>query len=150
MLRFAPVFLLLAACATTTTAPDIPRDQRVIGELREKIRVAELAGDASVFATVATPDVVVMPPGAAPIVGRDATVKAMEGFFRIFELRIDYTPAPVEVRGDTAIDHGTFTQTIVSKSGAAPASSVGSYLWVYRRMPGGQWLQTHAIWNVKP
>jgi uncharacterized protein (TIGR02246 family) len=149
MRRFAPVFLLLTACATTNV-PDISRDQAVIGEIRQKIRAAEFAGDASVFATVATPDVVVMPPGAAPILGRDATVKAMEGFFRNFELRIDYAAAPVEVRGDTAIDHGTFTQTIVSKGGAEPAASAGSYLWVYRRMPDGHWLQTHAIWNVKP
>jgi len=121
-----------------------------IAALRQRIRAAELAGDASVFAKVAVPEVVVMPPGAAPIQGRDATVKAMEGFFRNFELRIDYTAAPVDVRGDTAIDHGTFTQTIVPKNGGAEQPGAGSYLWIYRRMPGGTWQQTHAIWNVKP
>ena len=149
MRRFAPLFLLLTACATSPM-PEMSRDQAVIGEIRQKIRAAELAGDASVFATVATPDVVVMPPGAAPILGRDATVKAMEGFFRSSKLRIDYAAAPVEVRGDIAIDHGTFTQAIVPKNGGAEQPSAGSYLWVYRRMPDGSWQQTHAIWNVKP
>jgi len=148
-LLVAGLCLLLPACATKPT-PDIARDRAAIDGLRQRIRDAELAGDASVFGQVAVADVVVMPPGAAPIQGRDATVKAMEGFFRNFELRIDYTAAPVQVRGDTAIDHGTFTQSIVPRNGGAPQPGAGSYLWVYRRMPDGSWQQTHAIWNTKP
>jgi uncharacterized protein (TIGR02246 family) len=140
--------LLLQSCAAPGML-DASADRSAIEQIRQRIRNAELAGDASVFGQVAVADVVVMPPGAAPIVGRDATVTAMQGFFRDFELRIDYVAAPVEVRGDTAIDHGTFTQSIVPKSGAAPRPGSGSYLWVYRRTAGGKWLQTHAIWNVK-
>lgn len=134
---------------------DIAQDRAVIEQLRQRIRDTELAGDAAVFGQVAVADVVVMPPGASPVAGRDATVAAMQGFFANFELRIDYAAAPVEVHGDMAIDHGTFTQTITAKNAvaqdpaAAPLKGSGSYLWIYRRSPDGQWLQTHAIWNLK-
>lgn len=141
--------LLSLGCATTVK-PDAAADRAAIAALRQEIRDAELAGDASVFARVAVPEVVVMPPGAAPIHGREATVAAMAGFFRNSELRIDYDAAQVQVQGDTAVDHGTFTQTITAKNGGAPQPGAGSYLWVYRRMPDGSWQQTHAIWNVKP
>jgi ketosteroid isomerase-like protein len=143
---------LLQGCAATRE-PDPQSDAALIDGLRRQIRDAELAGDASVFGRVAVAEVVVMPPGAAPIQGRDATVTAMQGFFRNFELRIDYSAAQVDVHGDTAIDHGTFTQTVVPKNAAndaPPRASAGSYLWVYRRMPDGSWQQTHAIWNLKP
>jgi hypothetical protein len=43
MLRFAPVFLLLTACATIT-GPDLARDRAIIGELRDRIRAAERNG----------------------------------------------------------------------------------------------------------
>lgn len=161
--RSALLLMLLAALqACGSSGPggrggstDVAQDRAAIEQLRQRIRDAELAGDASVFGQVAVADVVVMPPGADPITGRDATVAAMQGFFTNFELHIDYAASPVEVHGDMAIDHGTFTQTISAKhavaqdQAAAPLKGSGSYLWIYRRSPDGQWLQTHAIWNLK-
>jgi uncharacterized protein (TIGR02246 family) len=139
-------WILLAGCESGSQSP-ASDDRAAIDRIRAQIREAELAGDATVFERVAAEDVVVMPPGAQPIVGRAETVSAMQKFFGQFELRIDYTNTGVDLQGEVAIDRGTYTQTVTSKGGGAPQAGKGSYLWVYRRAADGTWRQTHAIWN---
>ncbi len=139
-------WILLAGCESSSK-PSATDDRAALDRIRDQIREAELAGDAAVFERVAEEDVVVMPPGAHPIVGRAATVSAMQKFFGQFELRIDYTSTGIDLQGDAAIDRGTYAQTVTPKGGGAPQAGKGSYLWVYRRAADGTWRQTHAIWN---
>ncbi len=139
-------WMLLAGCGNNGR-PSASGDRAAVDRIRDQIREAELAGDASVFERVAAENVVVMPPGAQPIVGRAATVTAMQKFFGQFELRIDYTSTGIDLQGDVAIDRGIYAQTVTSQGGGAPQAGKGSYLWVYRRAADGTWRQTHAIWN---
>jgi uncharacterized protein (TIGR02246 family) len=139
-------WMLLAGCETTSPT-SVSGDRAAIDRIRAQIREAELAGDATVFERVAAEDVLVMPPGAQPIVGRAATVTAMQKFFGQFELRIDYASTGIDLQGDVAIDRGSYTQTVTSKGGGAPQAGPGSYRWIYRRAADGNWRQTHAIWN---
>src|SRR5262245_10948453 len=136
---------LLAACGTHV---DPAVDRAVLYQIRNRIVAAENAGDASIFKQVAARNVVVMPPGTAPINGQDASVEAMRRFFETSELRIEYASAEIVVMGDVAIDRGTYSQTTVAKGGGEPSPAKGSYLWVYQRTDDGRWLQTHAIWNL--
>jgi uncharacterized protein (TIGR02246 family) len=139
--------LLLAGCVVESREFVEAGQVGSIRQLRQQIRDGEIAGDASVFERIAAEDVVVMPPNAAPLAGRAAVVTAMRGFFGKFSMQIDYSDAVIEIRGDTAIDHGRYSQTITPKGGGDAVESKGSYLWIYRRDESGEWRQTHAIWN---
>jgi len=147
----AAFLFLLAACDSHELDPAV--DRVVLDKIRNRIMAAENAGDASIFEEVAAADVVVMPPGAPPMNGRDAAADAMRGYFGQFDMRITYASQGISVRDGVAIDRGTYEQTTVPKSGGQPAaaqssSSKGSYLWVYQRTDDGRWLQSHVIWNV--
>jgi len=139
--------LFLAVCAATYARTSPAADRAAIDEIRRQIRDAENAGDVTVFGRYAADDVAVMPPKAGLILGREANLNAMRGFFEKFELHIDYSRSVVEVRGDLAIERGIYSQTIKPKAGGDAVASRGCYMWVYRRLPGGGWEQSHAIWN---
>jgi ketosteroid isomerase-like protein len=89
-----------------------------------------------------------MPPNTRHITGRDTAVAAMRDFFQRFDMRIEYASMEIQVHGDMAFDRGTYSQTITPKAGGAALQETGNYLWLYRREPGGNWLQSHAIWNA--
>lgn len=139
--------LFLAVCAATYARNSPAADRAALDEIRRQIRDAENAGDVAVFARFAADDVAVMPPKAGLILGRETNLNAMRDFFEKFELHIDYSRPVVEVRGDFAIERGIYSQTVKPKAGGEAVASRGCYLWVYRRLPGGGWEQSHAIWN---
>jgi len=139
--------LALPACTVSKVYPPAA-DHAAIGELRRQIQEAENAGDASVFERVAAADVVVMPPKAGVLLGRDATVRIMREFFEKTAMHIEYSKSVVEVHPDSAIERGLFSQTLTPKDGGPAVSSRGSYLWVYRRTNSGGWEMSHAIWNM--
>ena len=137
--------IALNACATAQDFSD-DDDHTALARIHERILEAELKGDASVFEQVAAPDVVVMPPNAQAVNGRDASVEMMRQFFSKNELQIEYANTQVQVTYDQAFDRGTYSQTVTPKDGGAPIAGKGSYWWFYTRKDGN-WLQTRVIWT---
>jgi len=93
--------------------------------------------------------VVVIPPNAKPINGREAGVDLMRQFFSQNELHIEYQSALIQVNGDQAFDRGSYSQTVTPKAGGAAMSSKGSYWWFYARNSDGNWQQTRVIWTTE-
>ena len=139
--------LVLNACITAGDFPNAEEDRAALEQIRARILEAELKGDASVFEQVAAPDVVVQPPNAKPISGRDASVDLMRQFFSQNELHIEYASVQTEVFGDLAFDRGSYSQTVTPKGGGAPVAGKGNYWWFYAREPDGNWQQTRVIWT---
>ncbi len=141
--------LALSACVTAPDDLSVAEDRAAIDEIRARILEAELKGDASVFEQVATPDVVVMPPNVAPINGREPSVNLMKQFFSENQLHIEYANAQVQVNGDQAFDHGTYSQTVTPKNGGAPLAGKGQYWWFYARNADGIWQQKRVVWTTE-
>jgi ketosteroid isomerase-like protein len=139
---------LLLAGSATAKRHDPAGDRAAIEDIRRQLAQAENAGDAGVFAHIAADDIAVMPPNVGLVLGREANVNATRDLFEKFTLKVEYGRSVVEVRGDTAIDRGMYSQTLTPKSGGTPVASRGCYLWVYRRTLAGDWQLSHAIWNV--
>ena len=139
---------LLQACGSANTNERVADDRAAIDQIRKRITDAENSGDASVFEQVAVEDVVVMPPNTPHITGRAVAVAAMRDFFQRFEMRIEYVSREIRVHGDVAFDRGTYSQTITPKGGGDALKETGNYLWLYQRGSGGDWAQSHAIWNA--
>jgi uncharacterized protein (TIGR02246 family) len=139
--------IALNACVTPVETFSNHDDRTALEQIRARILEAELKGDASVFEQVAAPDVVVIPPDATAIHGKDASVEMMRQFFSKNQLHIEYANAQVQVNQDQAFDRGTYSQTVTPKDGGAPITGKGSYWWFYARNEDGNWRQTRVIWT---
>ena len=122
----------LNGCLTAGDFPNAEEDRAALEQIRARILEAELKGDASVFEQVAAPDVVVQPPNAKTVSGRDASVELMRQFFSQYELHIEYASTQIQVDGDQAFDRGSYSQTVTPKDGGAAAGEQGKLLVVLR------------------
>ena len=139
--------IALNACITSPDFPSDDDDRTALEQIRARILEAELKGDTSVFEQVAAPDVVVMPPNAKAVNGREASVEMMREFFSKNQLHIEYVNTQVQVDHNQAFDRGTYSQTVTPKDGGAPIAGKGSYWWFYARTEDGNWRQTRVIWT---
>ena len=137
----------LNACVASVDTFSNHDDLTALEQIHARIVEAELKGDASVFEQVAAPDVVVSPPNAQAVHGRDASVEMMRQFFSKNQLHIEYVNTLVQVDHNQAFDRGTYSQTVTPKDGGPPIAGKGSYWWFYARTDDGNWLQTRVIWT---
>jgi len=137
----------LNACVASVDTFSNHDDLTALEQIHARIVEAELKGDATVFEQVAAPDVVVSPPNAQAVHGRDASVEMMRQFFSKNQLHIEYANTLVQVNHDRAFDRGTYSQTVTPKDGGAPVAGKGSYWWFYTRGDDGNWLQTRVVWT---
>jgi uncharacterized protein (TIGR02246 family) len=144
--KLAGLTLCMSLNACITSSYSAPEDRAELEQIHARILEAELKGDASVFEQVAAPDVVVIPPNANAVNGRDASVEMMRQFFDKNQLHIEYANTQVQVNHNQAFDRGTYSQTVTPKDGGAPIAGKGSYWWFYARADDGNWRQTRVIW----
>lgn len=120
-----------------------------INQTRQEFERAENAGDSSVIDEFCTEDVVAIPPGRPPAVGRDACKQALEDLFATFDIEVEYTSEEVVVGEELAFDRLTGTETHIPKEEGEPIEHSADALWMYCRSPDGVWKQSHAIWNYR-
>jgi uncharacterized protein (TIGR02246 family) len=142
--------LLLAA------APDQKADLRAIDDLHRRDIAANKAYDVEALAALWTDDVVTMPPGMAPIVGKKANRDLLEAnevqAKQIDILGYEQQWEEIRVLGDYAYEWGIFRST--AKLKAAPTSdpikSEFRVMRVLKRQPDGGWKVHRSIWNSAP
>lgn len=120
-----------------------------INQIRQEFERAENAGDSSVVEKYCAEDIVAIPPGQPPAVGKEAAKQALEDLFAAFEVEVDYTSNEVVVGEELAFDRLQGSETHIPKDGGEPIEHSGDSLWVYRRSPDGEWKQIRAIWNYR-
>lgn len=118
-----------------------------ITQIRQAFERAENAGDSSVIDEHCTEDVVAIPPEQPPAVGREAGKQALDALFAAFDVEVEYTSEEVVVGENLAFERLSATETHTPKDGGEPIEHSADSLWVYRRLPDGEWKQSHAIWN---
>ena len=123
-------------------------DVERIAEIRREIERAENAGDPSFIDEYATEDIVAMPPGQQPNIGKAAGKENLRDRFATFDVRVDYTSEEIIVGEEFAFDRGTATATHVPKNGGEALERTSNYLWLYRRTSDGDWKQFRVIYNT--
>lgn len=125
-------------------------EMAAIEELHRRDREAALRGDTSVLVDLATEDVVLLPPGSAPVEGKEAVAEMLareEGTREGTEV-LDYAQdfREVSLHGDVAIEWGTYRGRARLENGTTVTSS-GSLLRILRRDPDGSWKVSRSIWT---
>ncbi|HET9693791.1 MAG TPA: SgcJ/EcaC family oxidoreductase [Steroidobacteraceae bacterium] len=104
--------------------------------------------DADAFMSFIADDVVLMPPGEAPVRGKSAVKAWYDGFltqYRTTSLKL--ADVEVFVGDDWATEVGTYEWGLAPTAGGAPIVDRGNYMQVWQRRPDGQWRFAREVFN---
>jgi ketosteroid isomerase-like protein len=93
-------------------------------------------------------DVLILPPGAQPIAGREKYYASMKAEGLQGQLEGEVLDAKVSASGDMGWTYGRWVFTVQDSSGN-PVVSYGKYLCTWTKIDG-QWKITSNIWNSNP
>lgn len=144
----AAVVVGVAACGDRAVS-ESPGDRDAVIAASEQYRQAWLQGDTAMALGRVSNDIRIMLSGAPDIVGIDgarALFVSEMATYRIPTLTINRQD--LIVRGDHAIDIGTYDETMVPKSGA-PIRGTGRYMTIWRR-GGNEWRIVRFMLNELP
>jgi uncharacterized protein (TIGR02246 family) len=123
-------------------------DTAAVGKARSAYEKASGAQDAAAIAKLYTADGVEMPPNAPAAKGRAAIEAYHKGFALQFMVHgITLTATETQVHGDTAVDIGTYKQSLMLQKSGSMIEDKGKYIVLLKKDASGAWLVTHAIYN---
>jgi uncharacterized protein (TIGR02246 family) len=123
-------------------------DADAIRATRERGLVAFNAGNVDEFMEVwPSDDIVVMVPGAPPIVGKTALRTFLEQAFAGAKINESLHPLEQVITGEWAFERLELAETIEPKNGTALVHLEGKALDVYRRQADGGWKVARSILN---
>lgn len=123
-------------------------DGEAIRATRERGLVAFNAGNVNEFMDVwPGDDIVVMVPGAPPIVGKPALRAFLQEAFARARINETLTPQEQVITGDWAFERLALSETIEPKNGTGTVHLEGKALDVYRRQSDGSWKVARSILN---
>ncbi len=137
-----------------TTNERLQADLRAIQELRARDTAATRAFDVATLETLWSDDIVMLAPGAEPVVGREANqagLRAMAAQSQGLEV-VDYNQEWREttVVGDFAFEWGLITGAMRPQAGGQATRYRFKVLRVLRREPDGSWRVHRTMWNDAP
>lgn len=103
-----------------------------------------LKRDFALFGTSVTPDVVLYPPNAAAVRGREAVVEFVKTYPPMSAFNVNI--AELIGRGDVAFDHGTFTLALTLPNGAV-VNDTGSFATIFKKQSDGTWAHHRVIFH---
>ncbi len=132
-----------ADVATTTTAATADPAAARAGIERSSQRFVEAmaAGDADAVAALYLPDAIVLPPGAPPVVGRDAIRADFAAMLASGGLVVTLTTDEVTRYGDDAVERATIA---ILADGKVVQTGKSLVVW---RLVGGEWLYARDMYS---
>ena len=154
LLMIIPLVILLCFTFSCQQGEEVAEEVEPIGLSDEdvaaikKVLVDEetllLADDWEGFSQLFAEDVVLMPPNAPTVRGREALLQMFAGFTMTeFSVSIE----KVGGCGDVAFGRGIFSWTFSVEGSTEPISDSGKWAAVYKKQPDGKWLIAVDIWN---
>jgi ketosteroid isomerase-like protein len=133
----ALVVFVVPACRPNNAAGSAS-DSTAVADASEQYRQAWLQGDTATALGKVSNDVRIMINGVPDIVGMDGATELFVREMSTYKIpTLTINRQNLIVRGDYAIDVGTFEETMVPKTGA-PIQGAGRYMTIWRR-EGNEW-----------
>jgi uncharacterized protein (TIGR02246 family) len=123
-------------------------DAAAIAKVRSAYEKAAGVQDAAAVAKLYVADGVEMPPNAPAAKGR----AAIEAFHKALAQQVmmhgvSLSATDTQVHGDTAVDIGTYKQSLMSRQNGGMSEDTGKYIVLLKKDASGNWMLTHAIYN---
>ena len=133
--------------APNTTTQAAADDADAIRRMATEYTQAIADGDRDKFVSFFTDNIVIMPPGAPAMLGRDAAKDFAGPLFDNFTVREAINYDEIHVDGDWATGRFSYTMTLTPKAGGAQTTERGKAIAWLRRGSTGAWQFSHWIWN---
>lgn len=136
------------ACAHVHPAgqpsPASPRE--AIEAASRAFSAAYVRNDPQALGQIYTADALVLPPGREEIRGREEAQRYFIWAPQYRQLAHSMKSSSLDIRGDTAIDAGTWHSTS-QRGDNPPATASGAYLVVWVRESDGAWRIKYDMWH---
>jgi len=134
------------------TQPSAPADEKPKGADTFAVLRAEWARnlhDKRVAASVAeyAPEGEFMDPSGGRVRGATALRELFQTITVTYDSDLKFTSQHTDVRGELAYDSGTYTEILIVRASGRVEHSSGSYLTIYERGKGGEWLIAEQMWT---
>ncbi len=122
--------------------------KKAIDEAHERFLATMLANDADALMEELSDDVIFMPPGQAPAIGKSAVRAWYEATLaEASTVHLDVPERDVVVAGKWGIERGRYVWTLAPAGGGSEFKVRGSYIAIWRRISDGVWKISSDIWN---
>ena len=129
--------------------PSTDEDIELLHAIRARLEAGENAFDGSPLVDTMTDDMVLMVPNEPVQVGKEQCAAFIRHILAHqqawFDRHITYVSEEVAIRGNTALDRGTFSFTVVAKHDGSKSGATGKYLWLYERTAADDWKMSRAL-----
>ena len=133
-----------ASPARTAVVDDSARFERATAAFHQALRTNDL----ETFMGYVAGDVVFMPPGEAPVRGRDAVRQWMTAFLAQYRTSsLTLADREVRVDGGWAVELGTFEWALKPAAGGSAVADRGSYMQVWQHQGDTAWRFAREVYN---
>jgi len=140
--------VVIVGCEVERPQPSADVDRKAIESVIEELTNAYVARDWDAFTDFFSDDGVWMPPGMAPLRGKDAWWSFVQPWWDGSNvIDIGVTTEELVVIDDWAIERHTEYQITTFGDSAEPASLYFKGVWIFRRQDNGAWKIAQYIWN---
>lgn len=141
-----------SASSAADQKQQLQEDMQAIDDLHNKEIQANMALDEPSLESLWTDDIVIMQPGAPPIVGRDANVARLKAELKSLRdqqiLAYNEQFQEVRIEGDWAYEWGTISGRTTPFSGEGKETDYKfNAMRILQRQPDGSWKIARAIYN---
>ncbi len=147
--RTVVVLLIFALCAIYLTSAQTTATSAAEARIEALLRQFDRAydeGDASDLVGLLAEDAVWMPPGAEPIVGRDAIQARYTAQFASIQSGFTLHASQISVSGNLAWLRGEYERIDTARTGGSSTTITGKYLMTFSR-ERGDWKITSNTWS---
>jgi ketosteroid isomerase-like protein len=142
MKAVSSVLLVLALVPLSACAPKVndPADVQAVKQTMEAYTKGIVAKDAPASVAMMTDKTAYFEPHFPAMTGKEAVAKFFKMAFEQFEIEMVPVVTDVQVEGNLALMHGTYTQKLTPKAeGAAAMPDSGNWTVAARRQADGSW-----------
>ena len=126
---------------------DVEADIQAIRDSIMELEAAVNAGDTDRLMPLSTNDIVVIRPNEPALIGKEANRRRNQQEFDEFALQEVYEIKNIDVSGDLAVAHFTWSTTATIKASGKTVNPKGNWIMVYKRQPDGAWKIIYSIWS---
>jgi ketosteroid isomerase-like protein len=142
MKAVSSVLLVLALVLLSACAPKVndPADVQAVKQTMEAYTKGIVARDAAASVAMMTDKTAFFEPHFPAMTGKDAVAKFLTVAFEQFDVKMIPVVTDVQVEGNLAVMHGTYTQKLTPKAeDAAAMPDSGNWTVAARRQADGSW-----------
>jgi ketosteroid isomerase-like protein len=92
-------------------------------------------------------EAIVIPPNRPPLIGKDASINDLQQLFDQFIVQEVDEVEEVQVSGELAVAHYTWSAIVTPKAEGKPIEENGNGIMVLKKQPEGVWKFTYLIWS---